>query len=291
MKKLINNCAPSDLQNKDWALLQISLPSSLPQDFSRRDSTTKVINQGSIGSCVGQALRVVNTDNITNDELDLSAMWIYKEAKKYDYWEGEDYSGTSISGACAALLKVGSCTAEFFPYNMNTENVEPKTGAIEDANNRKIKGYFKIPIGEKAKIQALLQDQSLAFSLAIHSKFYEAKEDGIVPTEGYFESPKQGGHAMTLVGWKEIEGVLHWEFQNSWGPRWGDKGHVYISAEVCEKAAISDCYYLVQQGEQKRNIMFGENKKKVKKALLLKFVHKLIDSVLKLFGKNPKFEK
>jgi C1A family cysteine protease len=35
-----------------------------------------------------------------------------------------------------------------------------------------------------------------------------------------------GGHAVTCVGYNDAKGV--WIMKNSWGSRWGDKGHFYL---------------------------------------------------------------
>ena len=287
MVNKILNCAPSDPKGTDWVLLEYAEASSLPSEFSREDIYSAVTNQGSIGSCVGHA--VSNTVNDREDfkNLDLSAMWVYKTAKKYDYWAGEDYSGTSISGAYEGMRKEGVCLEQFFPYNMNTENVEPLDGASDDAATRKLKGYFYIPWEDTKAIKNMLLNESLSASLNLYNAFYDANDSGVVTAEGYFDSKPVGGHAMRLVGYKETEGVLYWRFENSWGVRWGDKGYVWVPDEVVQKSNIGGVYYGVWEGEIKRNIYYG--KKKDKRALPIKWIHGFLNALLKLFGQKPKF--
>lgn len=53
-----------------------------------------------------------------------------------------------------------------------------------------------------------------------------------------------GGHAVMLVGWGHDEetGLDYWLCQNSWGPRWGDKGHFKILVGDCNSSnAIYSC--------------------------------------------------
>jgi cathepsin B len=39
------------------------------------------------------------------------------------------------------------------------------------------------------------------------------------------KGPQVGGHAVVIIGWGEEKGVKYWIIRNSWGPKWGDKGH------------------------------------------------------------------
>jgi len=56
----------------------------------------------------------------------------------------------------------------------------------------------------------------------------EIYSDFISYTSGVYvtsaDAKKQGGHAVTLIGWGEEGGVPYWLVQNSWGANSGDKG-------------------------------------------------------------------
>jgi hypothetical protein len=51
-----------------------------------------------------------------------------------------------------------------------------------------------------------------------------------------------GGHAMTLVGWGEENGIPYWLVQNSWGRSWGEDGmgriRMGVNAAGCEDWGI-----------------------------------------------------
>jgi len=38
-----------------------------------------------------------------------------------------------------------------------------------------------------------------------------------------------GGHAVTLVGYGELDGQKYWKVKNSWNENWGDSGHFLIA--------------------------------------------------------------
>merc|ERR1712242_248956 len=37
-----------------------------------------------------------------------------------------------------------------------------------------------------------------------------------------------GGHAVTLVGWGNLDGQDYWKIKNSWNEHWGDRGYFLI---------------------------------------------------------------
>jgi C1A family cysteine protease len=38
-----------------------------------------------------------------------------------------------------------------------------------------------------------------------------------------------GGHAVTLVGYGELNGEKYWKIKNSWNEQWGDNGHFLMA--------------------------------------------------------------
>ena len=134
------------IDGRDW-----QLPSSLqyksadsgefPEEFSRKESTPSVKNQGSIGSCVGHSGRVVYGSAEEFKDSEPSAMWIYKNGQKYDPWPGEDYSGTTIRGAAYGLKKDGCCEEEFWPYT-GKESAPKLKGADGNAEGFRINSFF-----------------------------------------------------------------------------------------------------------------------------------------------------
>jgi hypothetical protein len=203
---------------------------SLPSEYSR-PVVVPVFNQGRIGSCVGASGKIVVTDR-HYPKNNLSALWIYKRAKQHDEWSGEDYSGTSIGGACKALVVEGVCGEDFYPY-IDDETSIPKGGASEDAATRKFEKYWVLTFSEPEKIKRLIMQESLWTSFDVHREFYKIDKNGFLLNEGnYLSSENIGGHAVALVGWKEVNGKLFWRFQNSWGSFFGHKGFFYISNDL-----------------------------------------------------------
>lgn len=51
----------------------------------------------------------------------------------------------------------------------------------------------------------------------------------------YDHGSEHDGHAALLVGYKQINGKLHFIIRNSWGNDWAESGYAYISADTLEK--------------------------------------------------------
>ena len=238
------------------------------KEFSRRDLTPQVKNQGRIGSCVGHSGRVVYGDTADFEGKEPSAMWIYKKGKIHDPFPGEDYSGTTIKGACRGLIKEGCCEEKFWPYADN-EDSQMLEGAAENASQYKILAYYTVPKQNHDLIKKALLKETLWTSFRVHRHFYYTPKSGIVDSEKYLASDNVGGHAVAMTGWKIIDGNLYWEFQNSWGKYFGDKGFFYLESSLYEQIIINNYgpVYLDtpserQEAEERRKKQEEEKKKK-----------------------------
>ena len=40
------------------------------------------------------------------------------------------------------------------------------------------------------------------------------------------------GHAVAIVGYGKLNGIPYWRIRNSWGPKWGDRGHINMKRGV-----------------------------------------------------------
>jgi len=257
----ILNAVDGNVDGKDWMYPETatssrsksSIPTSAREAFSRRKFTPRILDQGRLGSCVGQSGRVVFGGTPRNRPFDLSPMWIYRVAKMYDRWKGEDYSGSSITGGCKGLKAKGACLEKYWPY-VEDETTDPKEGADSDAEVRKIHAYYRVDINKTETIKDLLVNESLWFSFIVYKDFYKTGSDGLVPVENHTKSQKRGGHAVTMIGWKHINGELYWECQNSWSARWGNKGYFFLKDSLLKEILQSGPYYLVTRDEENKRL-------------------------------------
>jgi len=263
-KKKVLNVPETPIDENDWELKQEMVASDdgvNAVEFSRRDLTPEVKNQGRIGSCVGHSGRVVYGDTLDFDGKEPSAMWIYKKGKIHDPFPGEDYSGTTIKGACRGLIKEGCCEEKFWPY-VDSEDAQMLEGAAENAAQYKIDAYYTIPKQNHDLIKKALLKETLWTSFRVHRHFYYTPKSGIVDSEKYLASDNVGGHAVAMTGWKIIDGDLYWEFQNSWGTSFGDRGFFYLESSLYEQVLINNYGPVYIETKSETNQAEEERRKK-----------------------------
>lgn len=263
-KNKVLNVPETPIDENDWELKQEMVANNdgvNAIEFSRRDFTPQVKNQGRIGSCVGHSGRVVYGDTLDFDGKEPSAMWIYKKGKIHDPFPGEDYSGTTIKGACRGLIKEGCCEEKFWPY-VDSEDAQMLEGAAENAAQYKIDAYYTIPKQNHDLIKKALLKETLWTSFRVHRHFYYTPKSGIVDSEKYLTSDNVGGHAVAMTGWKIIDGDLYWEFQNSWGTSFGDRGFFYLESSLYEQVLINNYGPVYIETKSETNHAEEERRKK-----------------------------
>jgi hypothetical protein len=73
---------------------------------------------------------------------------------------------------------------------------------------------------------ALFNKKFVIFGFLVYDSFMsqEVANNGLVPVPDTANETIQGGHCMHLVGWCNINNVLHFIARNSWGTSWGNNG-------------------------------------------------------------------
>lgn len=77
---------------------------------------------------------------------------------------------------------------------------------------------------EQQIMQELATNGPMYCSFDVYDDFPAYKSGVYTQTSNNF----LGGHAVTLVGYGELDGVKYWKVKNSWNEQWGDNGHFLI---------------------------------------------------------------
>lgn len=209
------NAVADQPDTRDW----IYRPSLLQLASEMRPSNTlKILNQGKEGACTGFGLAA--SINLLNkkrgNNISVSPRMLYEMARKFDEWEGENYSGSSCRGAIKGWANMGVCEESYWPYissKPGTLNIK----AAKNARSHTIGAYYRL----KPRItdfHAAINEAGVIFCSAnVHNGWSQEKiRTGKIP----FHKKRTGGHAFSLVGYNK-KGF--W-VQNSWGTAWGKKG-------------------------------------------------------------------
>jgi len=185
-----------------------------------------VLDQGKEGACTGFGLAAVVNLLLTRREENrmVSPRMLYEMAKKFDRWEGEDYSGSSCRGAIRGWHSMGVCSDEKAPYVASEKNWSLGINQALDARATTLGAYYRVKNRISDFHAALNEVGALYVSARVHKGWYRgAVKEGKIP----FKSGSIGGHAFAVVGYNQ-EGF--W-VQNSWGDSWGDNGVALWSYE------------------------------------------------------------
>ncbi len=211
---------PADFRDRlfEPSLVEVGLRID-PQSF--RDCGVPVLNQGREGSCTGHALATVahfllRRRRVDPDPTRVSPRMFYEMAKRYDEWEGEDYSGSSARGAMKGWHKHGICSLDRWPYEADDEGGQLNEERAKSAVKRPLGAYYRVNHKDLVAMHCALAEVGILFATAvIHTGWLKPDADGRIP-----EGRPMGGHAFAIVGY-DSDGF--W-VQNSWGDEWGQGG-------------------------------------------------------------------
>jgi len=209
-------------------------------------------HQGTIFSCVGwsvgygaltieRAIQNGWTDRIKITNESSSALFLYNQIKI-----GNCNRGARISDALSFLQDKGDCLAKYYDKNLDDCEQPTTPELLKNAENFKITDYaalFDTDIDPKDKIditrKALAQNKPVIVGLRIKNNFYKL-EDATFWHPDLGDTTYAGGHAMVIVGYDD--NLSAFKIFNSWGPKWGKNGMIWIKydefAKYCKYAYI-----------------------------------------------------
>lgn len=232
-----------DLRDRPYRPPLVSLPAQFPSwdwinQNLRRYSETLILDQGAEGACTGFGLAAVINYLLWRQAGDpkkraklprVSTRMLYRMARVYDEWPGEDYEGSSCRGAIKGWHRHGVCTDELWPYrtaNGKVRYLKPKSGWQDDAALRPLGAYYRINKDSIVDIQAAVHEVGAIYVSAMVHDGWDNLVEG--PAISYIAQPKDpddlGGHAFAIVGYSENGFIV----QNSWGPDWGLNGFALL---------------------------------------------------------------
>lgn len=223
-KYFIDGCMPSPPDDRDYTVETVALAAPpLPETYLC--DSMKVLNQGSVGSCVAHACATAlgygELASGMNNAHDFSRGFIYGNRKATDY-QGE---GMYVRQALKQLNHCGDCEYSDFPYNETYPKVKARIEANRDnllnkAEPFKIVNYFRCYSNDEVK-RALLNQGAVVISIPVYSSF---SAECPIPSKN---DKYEGGHAMCVIGWDKTG----WIIQNSWSKGWGKKGTLHLPYE------------------------------------------------------------
>jgi hypothetical protein len=240
----ILNCLPSPNPERDWGFDQATAAGTvakggpIPASLDLRAAWWAISDQGSTGSCVGQATadgvsrwHFVKINKLPQAEQ-LSIRYVWMAAKETDAFDDSpstflEADGTSLKAALDVARKYGVVTVAELPFTGPLYPGDPKD-FFAIAATRKITSYYRLEVSEWKSW--LAGNGPIITRLDVDSTW-----DNATATNGNLDTytpPGRGGHAVTVVGYTPDRFII----RNSWGTGWGDGGFGYASASYATKA-------------------------------------------------------
>ena len=218
----------------------------IPNIVDLRRYCSPIENQGSLGSCTGQAIagaiELLNKRN--GNHRDISRLFIYYYERLILGTVNYD-SGAYIRDGIKATNHYGASLESYWPYDIKKFRQEPIIEAKTDALNRKVTRYERVTNFDGC-INALSNGYPVIMGFHVYSSFMSMNvaRTGMMPYPNTKRERLLGGHAVLLVGYNKTKKVFI--ARNSWGTSWGDRGYFYMPFSVVTNTSMSSDYWIIK---------------------------------------------
>jgi C1A family cysteine protease len=203
-------------------------------------------DQGSLGSCTGQAIAgAIELLNKRNGRpTDVSRLFIYYYERVLLGTVNYD-SGAYIRDGIKATNHYGASLESLWPHDIRKFRQEPIVEAKNDALNRKVTRYERI-MNFNGCIDALNNGYPIVMGFHVYNSFmtWNVARTGIMPYPNTKRERLLGGHAVLLVGYDKRRNVFI--ARNSWGTKWGDRGYFYMPFNVVTNTSMSSDFWIIK---------------------------------------------
>lgn len=205
--------------------------SRLPARVDLREFMTPVEDQGNTNSCAANATAGAFEylfQRHQGERRDASRLYIYYNGRYMADADNIEDEGVSLSNVIDGLQEYGACSEPTWQFDESAVNEEPAGDAYDEGSTFVIQGAERVPTNLHAWKTALAAGNPIIFGVSLFSSFDKQRRPGVVPMPTSADKGRgdHGGHAMLCVGYSDADKVFI--VRNSWGRKWGDKGHCYM---------------------------------------------------------------
>lgn len=220
----------------------------LPRKVDLRPRYGLIYDQGPLGSCTANALSMAyDFDRVQQKQEPTvpSRLFIYYNERVLINKVTED-SGAYIRDGIKSMAKHGVCEETLWPYLVSKFKTKPSKAAYDDAKLSTIKEYLRLDnrILNQLK-ECLVSGHGFVFGFSVYESFESESvaKTGIMPMPSKLES-SLGGHAVFCVGYDDDKQCFI--VRNSWGEKWGDKGHFYMPYAYMTDSNLCDDFWTIK---------------------------------------------
>jgi len=222
----------------------------LPESVDLRLKDTPIDDQGSLGSCTGNASGAnYNFEHINEGfgKFKASRLFIYYNARVMENSVKSD-SGAMLRDCFKSLgtgdSGVGVCSEELWKYKINRFASKPCSKCYSEALKDQAIEYMSVQQTPVQLKGCLADGHPFTFGFSVYSNFMNISSDGIMNMP---VGSVEGGHAVMCVGYDDSKGS--YVVRNSWGETWGDKGYFYMPYEYMHNIDLCDDFWTIRKVE------------------------------------------
>ena len=209
-------------------------------------SNIRILTQGSLGSCVANALAL--TISIMKN-IRISRLYLYFNARAISGFPLERDTGISVRKGAASIARYGTCLEPQWPYILSKFSRLPSLKCYQDASLIPMYSYYFLNGDVINSCKAALTNTAnpIVFGIKIYDSFLsnDVTETGIVPLPDTYEEKSMGGHCMTIVGYDDDAYEGSFICANSWGAGWGDNGFAHIPYDYISNPKLCSDFCMV----------------------------------------------
>ncbi len=199
----------------------------LPASVDLMPECPSVYDQGSLGSCTGNALAALFQFLLMKEgqpSFVPSRLMIYWGERAMEGTKGQD-AGANGDDGITFLATKGACPETTWPYDPYKFAQMPSPRAWAEAYHHRLAGPMTIDNSDPIAIKSCL---AIGLPIAFGFTAYPDLEGEKTATTGHLPLPTAeelpiGGHEVLMVGYDDATGLF--KCRNSWGPGWGLRGY------------------------------------------------------------------
>ncbi len=232
-------------QRDIWTAFPKTIKYYQSPDLRKTNLLPDIFDQGELGSSVAHALLAAYIFSLKKEGIDteikLSPQFIYYN-QRLIAGTVECDAGASIRDGIKVLERLGVCSEEQYPYDLNYFRDKPTDESYEFAYKHKHQVQYR-------RVRPLLEDimKSISIKIPVLMSFtvYDSFQHPDVTRTGIMPIPKLGEkiighHCILIVGYDITK--KHLLCRNSWGVKYGQGGHLWIPFSFVNSRNVSDLW-------------------------------------------------
>jgi C1A family cysteine protease len=208
-------------------------------------------DQGQLGSCTANATAGLFQWLQSKEKrasFTPSRLFIYYNERVIDGSPVSQDTGSQVGTGIKVLASLGGPNEELWPYVESKFADKPGASVYTAATEHKIHSYHNIDSTNRIEIMTCLAE---GYPVAIGFTVYEQMESQAMATNPYLQLPAKGeqsigGHAVVIVGYLTVAGVLYFIIRNSWGTDWGKNGYFFMPASYATDPDLASDFWTVR---------------------------------------------